>query len=213
MKTKPRILLAKLTLLALLMTSCAPAFTPAAPPPTETAIRPIPPSETLPPSETPSPSDTPTIAAPSPTENLLAPPTTMTLVTTEALPSPMATSAAPASELSAQPQEGVWSGGAASLILSFRIYYEGAQPMLTDLAILWPGPGECMVDHLLSEDTPIQGTEFTRFYNRDDLRYQLSAKIESATLISGVLNLRYAGCGERKFTWRAVPSASITPGP
>jgi len=211
MKTKLSIFPIKLMLLALVITSCAPA---AQTPMVETATSvPLLPSPTLPPSDTPSPSDTPTITAPLPTETLAASPTSMTIVATATAQPPMATTASPASVLSISPQEGVWSGGATGLILSFRIYFEGAQPMLTDLAILWLGPGECMVDHLLSENTPIQGTQFIRFYNKDDLRYQLSAEIESATLISGVLELRYTGCGERKFTWRAVPAASITPGP
>lgn len=213
MKTKPCTFPLQLMLLVLLLASCAPAVTPAAPLATETASRTVAPSETPPPSNTPAASNTPTMAVPSPTEISVASPTATTLVATEVVASPTATTASPALELSALPQEGVWSGGATGLILSFRIYYEGAQPMLTDLAILWLGPGECMVDHLLSESTPIQGTEFTRFYNKDELRYQLRAKIESATLISGVLDLRYTGCGERKFAWRAVPAASITPGP
>jgi hypothetical protein len=103
--------------------------------------------------------------------------------------------------------EGLWSGsGSNDLILSFRISHSNGQAILGELTVLWLGPGDdCTIDLVVTDETPIQPENFTRFFENKDIRYNLTGRVDSATLIVGEINLHYTGCSDRSIRWIARP--------
>jgi len=221
MKTKA--LLVGVLILALLSVSgCQNSQPPQQPAPSNTAIEtstaleaptatnPLPPAATLPPTstmpqpptQTGEPSSTPTITPMPATDE----PTAVISATTSA-PAPTQAGAA-AALVGIQPQEGLWTGSAtdgSTLLLTFRVAYTDGQPSLTEVSVLWFGPGDCSINLLVADATPIQSEEFIRFFTNDDMHYNLTGHIVSATQMQGEITLHPEGCGERMLRWVAAP--------
>jgi hypothetical protein len=157
----------------------------------------LPPTETVEPSATPTVQVVPTTAEPSATATAVA--------ATEAAPATTPTDAASAAQADLQPVEGLWTGSATNLLLTFQIAYQDGQVMLSDLGVLWFGRGDCTIDRLVVAATPIQPEEFTRFYKDDDIRYELTGRVDSATLIVGKITVQAEGCGSHILQWMATP--------
>lgn len=107
--------------------------------------------------------------------------------------------------LSFSPQEGLWGGGGTSLIITFIVGSSGGQVTISDLRLVWFGMNDCEVNHIIPDISVVEGSEFRRFYNVDDVRYTLTGEFVSPTVVQGVFDLSYKDCGTPKISWRAVP--------
>ena len=101
--------------------------------------------------------------------------------------------------------EGPWAGSATNLLINFVIRYVDNQMKLSDLAVLYFGPGECTIDVIIPDATPIQPENFTRFFKSDETYYDLKGRFESETLIVGSIIVHPEDCGKRSLQWIASP--------
>lgn len=177
-------------------TNTPPAATPPAATLPATATMPQPPTQAVEPSSTPTITPMPATDEP-------------TAVISAATSAPTPTQADAAAALAGiQPQEGLWTGSAtdgSTLLLTFRIAYTDGQPMLTEVSVLWFGSGDCSINLFVADATSIQPEEFKRFFTNDDMHYNLTGHIVSATQMQGEIILHPEGCGERTLRWIAAP--------
>lgn len=151
-------------------------------------------TQTVPPALTDTPAIAPTL-----------PPTPVGTAAPTLVPALTFTPENPPTGSGVTPQEGTWGGGGTSLIVTFEIKKSGDQMQVSDLRLVWFGLGDCEVNHHIPEPSMIDGDTFTRYYNIDDIRYTLTGKFISPTVVQGNFDLSYKDCGTPSITWRAVP--------
>jgi hypothetical protein len=220
MKNKS-ILLILVLMLALAFSGCGETVPPPQDTPVPATLAPAEPLATEAPAAQPAVSDTPAAVEVQPTETqppaaptettapTLAPTFTLEPTLAAATPETAAATQTPSSSLDLLPREGQWGGGSGtSLIISFLIGRQGGQATVGDLGLLWFGPEDCTLNLRIEEVTPIQGSQFTRFFTGDDYSYRLTGKIVSDSLIEGVIKIDVEGCGAPTLNWRATPKTT-----